>query len=79
MDLSITLTTVQVARQLGLCRERVRLLALNGELPFVETPLGRLFDAEIVERLRRERAAARATREVSRLAAPGARVEELVR
>jgi len=45
------LTSSQVARRLELSAERVRQLARQGRLPAAqETPLGRLWDAEAVER-----------------------------
>ena len=37
------LTTGQTARALHLTRERVRQLSVDGELPSIDTPLGRLF------------------------------------
>jgi excisionase family DNA binding protein len=45
----------QVARVLGVSRERVVQLANEGRLTAMMTPLGRLFDADDVERLARER------------------------
>ncbi|MCU1358017.1 MAG: hypothetical protein JWM89_3435 [Acidimicrobiales bacterium] len=49
------LTASQAARILGLSAERVRQLATAGTLPCVETPLGRLFDADEVDRLHARR------------------------
>ena len=37
------LTTGQTGRALRLTRERVRQLTIDGDLPSIETPLGRLF------------------------------------
>lgn len=56
------LTTSEAARCLGLSAERVRQLVRAGQLRAVETPLGRLFPRDEVERLaalRRQREAAR--------------------
>lgn len=43
------------AKLLGISPERVNQLARAGELRFVQTPLGRLYEPEEVERLRRIR------------------------
>jgi hypothetical protein len=51
------LSVSQAGRVLGLSAERVRQLAALGRLTAVETPLGRLFDADEVEQLRQEREA----------------------
>jgi excisionase family DNA binding protein len=50
------LTASQVARLLGISVERVRQLARTGRLESTSTPLGRLYDPAVVERLRTERA-----------------------
>jgi hypothetical protein len=49
----------EAARELGISLSRLRLIALEGKLPYTSTPLGRLFAAEDVARLRAERAARR--------------------
>jgi len=49
------LTTKEAARVLNLSPDRIRQLARAGELKFVESPYGRLFPLEEVERLRIER------------------------
>lgn len=49
-----------VAKALGVSTQWVRVLAREGKLPCVETPLGRLFDAEAVEEMARERREQRA-------------------
>jgi excisionase family DNA binding protein len=51
------LTPGQAARLLNLSPQRVRQMADEGRLPCDRTPLGRLFPAEAVEALARERAA----------------------
>jgi excisionase family DNA binding protein len=50
------LSPMEAARRLGVSADRVRQLADAGRLPSRRTPLGRLFLAEDVERLRLERA-----------------------
>lgn len=45
------MTTSQAARVLALSSERVRQLARSGRLPFLDTDLGRLFDADAVRTL----------------------------
>jgi excisionase family DNA binding protein len=55
-----TLTPSQVARRLDLSRARVLQLNNDGKLPAIRTPLGRLFDADVVERFAHERELARA-------------------
>jgi len=42
------LTTSDVARLLGVSSDRVRQLARTGQLPYSQTPYGRLFDAAAV-------------------------------
>lgn len=54
------LTRLEVARYLGLSTERVDQFRRAGLLPCDITPSGRLFDAEAVERLRRQREARQA-------------------
>ena len=49
------LTTKETAQRLDLSAARVIQLANQGKLKYERTPLGRLFDAEDVERLRVER------------------------
>jgi excisionase family DNA binding protein len=49
------LTTTQAARALDISESRVRALADRGELTVERTPLGRLFSAESVEKVRKER------------------------
>ena len=49
------LTTKETAARLGLSGARVIQLANQGKLKHQITPLGRLFDASDVERLRAER------------------------
>ena len=46
----------QAAGVLAVSAERVRQLARAGRLPCTRTPLGRLFDADAVDALARERA-----------------------
>lgn len=41
----------QAARILGVTTARVRQLALAGRLPFTQTPMGRIFAREEIERL----------------------------
>jgi excisionase family DNA binding protein len=53
------MTPAQAARVLGVSAERVRQLADAGYLAHQRTILGRIIDAESVERLRAEREAAR--------------------
>lgn len=49
------LTIGQVARLLNVSSARVGQLADQGRLDFERTPLGRLFDADSVQRLAQER------------------------
>jgi excisionase family DNA binding protein len=56
------LTASQAARLLGLSSERVRQLARQGRLKGHDTPLGRLYDRDDVEALKRERELSRAAR-----------------
>jgi hypothetical protein len=49
------LTTGQAARALGVSEARVRTMADRDELETERTPLGRLFFASSVEKLRKER------------------------
>ena len=49
-------TPAQAAGVLGLSTERVRQFARAGRLPCVQTPLGRLFDADAVDAMAQERA-----------------------
>jgi excisionase family DNA binding protein len=51
------LTTTQVATLYGVNPKTVVRLAERGELPCIETPLGRLYPVGAVERLALERAA----------------------
>lgn len=50
-----SLTTSQAARRLSLSYSRVRQLSEEGRIRTIRTPLGRLFDADEVERFARER------------------------
>ena len=45
------LTRSDVCKRLALSPERVRQLAVSGRLPTLQTPLGRLYDANAVEAL----------------------------
>jgi len=49
------LSSGEVARRLGISAERVRQFAQAGRLPYVRTPLGRLYRSADVERLLAER------------------------
>jgi excisionase family DNA binding protein len=51
-----SLTTSQVARQLGVSGQWTLRLAQAGKLPHLRTPLGRLYDSEVIDRLAQERA-----------------------
>jgi excisionase family DNA binding protein len=48
----------EAALQLGISTERLRQLARAGRIDYLETPLGRLFLRDDVERLRNQRAGA---------------------
>lgn len=50
------LTAKQVQKMLDVCQSRVYQLASEGRLGYIETPLGRLYRREDVERLARWRA-----------------------
>lgn len=52
---STGITTKETATRLGLSAARIIQLANQGKLKYERTPLGRLYDAEDVERLRLER------------------------
>jgi excisionase family DNA binding protein len=56
------LTTSEVARQVGISEQLVRVLARRGDLPATHTKLGRLFARADIERLAQERAAKQAAR-----------------
>jgi len=45
----------QASRRIGVSDETVRRLVIRGTLPAIETPIGRLFLPEDVERVRLER------------------------
>lgn len=62
MDTTSSLTRGQAASLLGVSPEYVRQLALAGLLTYVETPLGRLYDAESVHQLAESRRNARSGR-----------------
>lgn len=64
------LTPAQTAHVLGVTTPRVRQLVLEGTLPALMTPLGRLFDVQDVDALVRERAARRAEKEATRDSSP---------
>ena len=59
------LTTGQVARRLQISESRVVQLAREGKIEHEMTPLGRLYDADDVERLAAERQRQRAAGEVA--------------
>jgi predicted site-specific integrase-resolvase len=50
----------EAARTLGITPARVRQMLTTGQLRYVATPLGRVVDADDVERLRQEREARQA-------------------
>jgi excisionase family DNA binding protein len=50
-----SLSTSQAARRLNLSAARIRQLLAKQQLPFVATPLGRLIDPAVIERLAAER------------------------
>jgi len=45
----------QASRRIGVSDETIRRLVMRGALPAIETPIGRLFLPEDVERVRIER------------------------
>lgn len=49
MDIAEHLSRSQVAHRLGVSPEYVRTLALSGRITYIETPIGRLYDAASVE------------------------------
>jgi excisionase family DNA binding protein len=49
------LTTSQAARRLNLSAPRIRQMLAAGQLPCIQTGLGRLSPAEAIEELRKER------------------------
>jgi DNA-binding transcriptional MerR regulator len=63
------LRTGQVAERWGITPQHVASMAREGILPCEMTPLGRLYDAEVIERLTKERRRRRA-RPDGRIAAP---------
>ena len=57
------MSTSEAARVLGVSSETLRLWARQGRIPFADTPIGRLYAAEVIhdmaaarERIARERA-----------------------
>jgi len=56
------LTPSQAARRLDVTPSRVRQLLVDGSLPYVATPLGRLVEAKGVDKLVAERARRRQDR-----------------
>lgn len=50
-----SLTPSQTARRLEISKARVLQLSNDGRLPAIRTPLGRLFDVDVVEQYARER------------------------
>lgn len=57
VELMQRITSVQVARQLGISAVRVRQFADEGRLPSILTPLGRLYDPLEVEQFQSARLA----------------------
>jgi len=55
------LSAGQAGRVIGVSDETIRRLVLRGKLPALDTPIGRLFLPEDVERVRSERASAEST------------------
>lgn len=53
------LTTGEASRLLGFSPQYLGQLVRSGRIQFVQTPYGRLYDADEVERVRQEREAAR--------------------
>jgi len=53
--LTDSLTPSQAARRLEISKARVLQLNNDGRLPAIRTPLGRLFDAQVVEEYARQR------------------------
>lgn len=51
------LSRAQAARRLGIASETISKYARSGRLPYIATPLGRVYKVEDVERLRLEREA----------------------
>lgn len=51
-ELASLIPVSEVARRLDLSAQRVRALADEGRIPYVMSPLGRLFDPDEVERFR---------------------------
>ena len=62
--------TSGAARLLGLSEQRVRQLAAAGQLPYEETPLGRLYAVDDVHRLIAQREAAQRDRTRTRQVRP---------
>lgn len=56
IELQSHLTTGDVSHRLGISKVHTVRLAERGTLPFLWTPLGRLFSADVVERVAAERA-----------------------
>ena len=51
VEMAEWVSPAQAARILGVTTARVRQLALAGRLPFEQTPLGRIFPRDHIERL----------------------------
>jgi len=54
-----SLTPSQAARRLEISKARILQLSKEGRLPAIRTPLGRLYDPDVVERFAQERQRAR--------------------
>ncbi len=55
------LSAGQAGRVIGVSDETIRRLVMRGKLPALDTPIGRLFTPEDVERVRLERTLAEST------------------
>jgi excisionase family DNA binding protein len=60
LAVTTTIGAGEAARRLGISAQYLGQLAAAGRIPFATTPYGRVYDAEEVERLRRQREERRA-------------------
>jgi hypothetical protein len=58
MAVATTIGAGKAARRLGVSTQYLGVLAVSGRVAFIETPYGRAYEADEIERVRAEREAA---------------------